>query len=282
MHDKSKTDLCFWLISALISLALLSGMAWAGDLDGFRGLKGTLKISGGTAHLPVMTEAALRIHTFNPDVYIDVGGGGTSIGIQQVGTGLADIGNSGRALTEAEKKQYHLLSHPLALDGIAVVVHVANPVTALSRTQIRQIFCGKVTNWQALGGADAPIVLYGREEGSATMEVFESKLLGKGVIAAPAHDVSSNGAMRNIIAMDKNGIGFLSIGHLDPTKVKAVTIDGVVPSQQTALNGKYTVSRVLYMNTRPTPSPLTRLFIDYLRSREGAEIISHAGYIPLH
>ncbi|MDH5299580.1 MAG: phosphate ABC transporter substrate-binding protein, partial [Desulfobulbaceae bacterium] len=226
-------------------------------------------------------EAAMRILSFNPEMYVDVAGGGTSLGIQKVGEGLVDIGNSGRPLTAAERERYRLVSYPLALDGIAVVVHAANPVSELSRAQIKKIFSGQIHNWREVGGADAPIVRYGREKGSATMEVFEGKLLGKEVTPAECNLVSSNSAMRNIVAMDRNGIGYLSIGHLDPAKVKGVTIDGVVPSQQNALNGKYTVSRTLYMNTGKNPSPLALLFIDYLRSTEGAAIIKEAGYFPL-
>ncbi|MDH4321875.1 MAG: phosphate ABC transporter substrate-binding protein [Desulfobulbaceae bacterium] len=266
------------LVAALV--LYFNGISIAGDLDRFRGLKGTLEIAGGTAHLPVMAEAARRIHDFNPDIFISVTGGGTACGIQKVGDGLVDIGNTGRALTEAERARYRLVSHPLALDGIAVAVNTENPVAGFSSEQVDMIFTGRIDNWQELGGANAPIVRYCREKGSATLEVFEKKLL-RGDLLAECNSVSSNGAMRNIISLDRNGIGYLSIGHLGSEKVKAVAIDGVVPSQQNALSGKYTVARTLFMNTGPSPSRLTTLFVEYLKSPEGAEIIKDAGYIPI-
>ena len=252
----------------------------AGELDRFRRVKGTLTIAGGTAHLPVMVEAAMRIHVFNSDIDIKVAGGGTSCGIQKVGAGLVDIGNCGRALSDAEREKYRLISRPLALDGIAVAVHVANPVSELSGEQVKKIFSGQIDNWQALGGSDAAIVRYGREKGSATLEVFEQKMLGQGGAAA-CNIVSSNSSMRNILSMDRDGIGYLSIGHLNSARVKGIIIDGVIPSQQNARNGNYAVARTLYMATRENPSELTVLFIEYLQSREGGEIIKESGYIPL-
>ncbi len=266
------------LVAAMV--LYFSGISFADDLERFRGVKGTLEIAGGTAHLPVMAEAAVRIHEFNPDIFISVTGGGTACGIQKVGEGLVDIGNSGRSLTDAERARYRLVSHPLALDGIAVAVNVANPVAGLSAEQVNMIFAGRIDNWQELGGANAPIVRYCREKGSATLEVFEKKLL-RGEVSVACNTVSSNGAMRNIISLDRNGIGYLSIGHLTSDKVKAVAIDGVVPSQQNALSGKYTIARTLYMNTGQNPSRLAILLIEYLKSAEGAEIIKDAGYLPL-
>ena len=264
---------------------MLSGeaVAFAGGLDPFQGVSGSLMIAGGTAHLPFMIEAAQRVHTAYPGIYINVVGGGSSLGIQKVGEGLVHIGNSGRPLSDAERAKYRLVSHPLALDGIAVVVHAGNPVSKLSREQIAGIFSGQICNWQELGGVDAPIMLYGRDQGSATMEVFEQKLLGKDMPLAlcKCNRISSNSVMRNIIAMDRNGIGFLSIGFLDWSKVKGISIDGVVPSQQNALNGTYTIARTLFLHTRENPSQLTHLFVEYLKSSEGASMIQEAGYLPL-
>ncbi|MFC1513208.1 phosphate ABC transporter substrate-binding protein [Thermodesulfobacteriota bacterium] len=269
------------LFLVLAVVFVVEATSFAGELDRFRGVKGTLKIAGGTALLPVMTEAALRIHAVSSDIHIKVtGGGGTSCGILKVGEGLVDIGNCGRALSDAEREQYRLISRPLALDGIAVAVHVANPVSELSVEQVKKIFSGQIDNWQALGGTDAPIVRYGRKQGSATREIFEKKMLGQRG-AAECNIVSSNSTMRNILAMDRDGIGYLSIGYIQPAKVKGITIDGVIPSQQNARNGKYGVTRTLYMATGENPSELAILFHEYLQSREGMEIIKESGYIPL-
>ena len=189
------------------------------------------------------------------------------------------IGNTGRALKEKEIAKYGLQSFPFAIDGVALVVNPANKVRAITAQQARDIFAGKITNWKALGGADAPITVYTREDGSGTREVFVEKALKKGPIVASANVVNSNGAMKTAIGQDKLGIGYVGIGHVDKS-VAALTFDKMVPSQENAASGAYTLTRLLYMNTKGAPSGLTKAFIDYIYSPEGSAIIEKSGYIP--
>jgi phosphate transport system substrate-binding protein len=257
-----------------------SGTASAGSLDSFAGLEGTIDIAGGTAHIPVMTDAAKNIMAFNPRIRVTVEGGGSGIGVQKVGEGLVSIGNTGRALSEEEIVKYGLKTYPFALDGVAVVINPNNPTSGLSAQQVRDIFSGQITNWKEVGGKDGPIHLFTRDEASGTREVFWEKLLKKGPIAGNANVVASNGAMKGAIAQDKDAIGYAGIGHVDQT-VKAVVLDGVVPSQDNAMNGSYPVVRKLYMNSKGEPSKLVKAFIDYIMSPDGAAIIAKAGYLPL-
>ena len=253
----------------------------SGDLAVFEGLEGTIDIAGGTAHIPVMEEAAKRIQKAWPQVRITVGGGGSGVGVQKVGEGLVDIGNAGRGLKDGEKKKYpDLSSHAFAVDGVAVAVHPSNPVRALTTEQARDVFAGTITRWSELGGPDRAINLYSREEASGTREVFWKKLLGKGEIAKGANVVTSNGAMKTALAADEAGLGYMSIGHIDE-KVGGVAIDGVEPSQENAMSGAYVVTRKLYMNTKGEPTPLVAAFVAYVRSSEGAAITEAAGYIPI-
>jgi phosphate transport system substrate-binding protein len=278
-----RTGLKRWLPSilvALMALTLASGPAAAGDLDRFKGLEGTVDIAGGTAHVPVMKEAAKRIMTVNPKIRITIAGGGSGVGVQKVGEGLVNIGNTGRALTEAEVKKYGLKTFPFAIDGVAVAVNPKNKVGNLKAAQIQEIFAGKIANWKQVGGADAAIHLFTRDEASGTREVFWKKLLKKGSIAQNANVVASNGAMKVSIAQDPNAIGYLGIGHVDAT-VKAVELDGVHPTQENAKNGKYPIVRKLYMNTKGEPTGVVKAFIEYIVSPEGAEISKKSGYIPL-
>lgn len=252
----------------------------AASLDSFAALEGTIDIAGGTAHIPVMTDAAKKIMVFNPKIRITVEGGGSGVGVQKVGEGLVSIGNTGRALSEAEIAKYGLKTYPFALDGVAVVINPANPVNALSALQVQDVFSGKITNWKEVGGKDAPIHLFTRDEASGTREVFWDKLLKKGPIAGNSNVVASNGAMKGAIAQDKDAIGYAGIGHVDQS-VKGVVLDGVVPSQENAMNGSYPVVRKLYMNTKGEPPKLVKTFIDYIMSPDGAAIIVKAGYLPL-
>ena len=265
--------------AAAAAVLLLSASAVAAPLDTFKGLKGTLDIAGGTAHIPVMKEAGKRIMTTNPDIRITVAGGGSGVGVQQVGEGLVQIGNTGRPLKDKEIASYGLKSFPFAIDGVALVVNPSNKVSNITAQQAIDIYNGKITNWKALGGDDAPISMYTREDGSGTREVFVERALSKGSIVQSANVVNSNGAMKTAVAQDRQGIGYVGIGHVDKN-VKALVFDGMVPSQENAAAGTYKVTRLLFMNTKGEPQGLTKAFIDYIYTPEGSEIISKSGYIP--
>ena len=131
-----------------------------------------------------------------------------------------------------------------------------------------------------MGGADASIHIYGRDEASGTREVFWKKLLNKGDVAQGINIVASNGAMKVAIAQDNQAIGYLGIGHIT-SEIQAVVIDGVLPTQENAKSGDYKVVRNLYMNTKGQPSALVQAFIDYVRGPEGAGLIEKSGYIPI-
>ncbi len=253
--------------------------SYADDLAPFKGEKGTVKVSGGTAHIPVMKEAAKQVMTAHPDIQITIAGGGSGVGIKQVGEGLVDIGNSGRKPTDDEIARYGLKLYQWAIDGVAVVVNPNNPVRALTGAQLIDIFAGKIDNWKAVGGEDRKISLYTRDEASGTREVFWEKGLKKGEVASKANVVVSNGAMKTAVAQDPAGIGYVSVGHIDPT-VAAVAVDGVAPTHETVTSGKYPIARGLYSNTKGEPAGLTKKFIEFLYTAEGQKIISANGFIP--
>ncbi|WP_263770218.1 phosphate ABC transporter substrate-binding protein [Propionivibrio soli] len=268
------------LAASAACIALYCSAATGAGLDAFAGKKGTLDIAGGTAHIPVMKEAAKRIMQANPEIRITVGAGGSGVGVQKVGEGLIHIGNTGRPLSDEEIAKYGLKSFAFAIDGVAAAVHPKNPVSNLTPAQVQDIFAGKITNWKTVGGADAAIHLYTRDEASGTREVFWEKLLKKGSIVEAANVVASNGAMKSAVSGDPGAIGYVSIGHIDET-IKAPTLDGVAPTQDNARSGKYPIVRNLYMNTKGAPQGLTAAFIDYIMGPEGVKITADAGYLPL-
>jgi len=265
----------------LVGWSLVFGSnANATALEAFKGEKGTVKIAGGTAHIPVVKEAAKRIMTYNPAIQISIAGGGSGVGIKQVGEGLIDIGNSGRKPTDEEIKRYNLHMFKWAIDGVGIVVNPKNPVTSLSKEQTRNVFAGKINNWKQLGGTDKPITVYTRDEASGTRAVFWKKALAKGDITPRANFVVSNGAMKSAIAQDPYGIGYVSVGHIDDT-VSAVTFCGVAPTLDNVKKGKYTIARGLYSNTKGKPGGLAEKMIGYLLSSEGQEIVSEKGFVPV-
>ena len=267
------------LILAL-SFTLVS-IPQAGDLDAFMKEKGTVKISGGTAHIPVMQEAAKRIMTFNSNIQISIAGGGSGVGIKQVGEGLVDIGNSGRKPTDEEINNHQLNLFKWAIDGVGVVVNPENTIKALSKAQLVDIFSGKISNWKRLGGIDKSINVYTRDKASGTRNVFWKKAIDKGEIIDKANFVVSNGAMKSAISSDPYGIGYVSVGHIDES-VAPVALDGVVPTLENVKQGKYKIARGLYSNTKGEPSGLVKKFIEYLFSPEGQQIAADKGFIPVN
>ncbi|MCF8027182.1 MAG: phosphate ABC transporter substrate-binding protein [Desulfobacteraceae bacterium] len=254
---------------------------WAGSsgLSAFDGLSGRLTIAGGTAHIPVMKQAARQIMRHNPDIAITVAGGGSGVGVQKVGAGLVDIGNTGRALSDEERDKFGLKSYAFAVDGVGLAVHPDNPLNNLSKDQVKGIFAGEIGSWKQVGGADRQINLYTRDEASGTRSVFWKKALDKDPVAVEANVIQSNGAMKVAISRDPDAIGYLSIGHMDDS-VSGVAIDGVSPTRENAKDGSYPVVRKLYMNTKGEPGKLARAFIDYLQGPRGGQIVSENGFIP--
>ena len=252
----------------------------AGDLDAFRGEKGAVRIAGGTAHIPVMKEAAKRIMMFNQDIHISIAGGGSGVGIKQVGEGLVDIGNSGRKPADNEIARYNLKMFKWGVDGVGIIVNPRNPVKSLTKSQLMDIFAGKINSWKVLGGADKEINLYTRDKSSGTRAVFWKMALSKGEVSPKANFVVSNGAMKSVVGNDPYGIGYVSVGYIDST-VAPVALDGVVPNLDTVRTGTYKIARGLYSNTKGNPTGLTKKFIDYLYTPEGQEIIAGKGFIPV-
>jgi phosphate transport system substrate-binding protein len=275
-HMKKFSPVIVFTISVLLAVC---SPAFSDSLDPFKTEKGELKISGGTAHIPVMKDAARQIMALNPEIRITIAGGGSGVGIKQVGEGLVDIGNSGRKPTDEEIGRYQLRLFQWAIDGVAPVVNPDNKVKELTKTQMIDIFSGKIDNWKMLGGADRKINIYTRDEASGTREVFWKKGLDKGQISPGAHVVVSNGAMKSAIAQDPYGIGYVSVGHVDET-VAVVALDGVAPSIETVQDGTYKIARGLYSNTKGEPVGLTKKFIDFLYTPEGKKIIEKQGFIP--
>lgn len=272
----------YGMIAIFILTLLLAGVApaVADDFSPFTGQAGTIKISGGTAHIPVMKAAAKQIMQRFSDVRITIAGGGSGVGIKQVGEGLVDIGNSGRKPTDDEIAKYDLNMFKWAIDGVGLVVNPKNSVASLTTAQAKAIFAGGIDNWKALGGADKAINLYTRDTASGTRAVFWKKALGKGEISAKANVVVSNGAMKAAVANDPYAIGYVSVGHMDES-IQPVALDGVTPTLETVKSGQYKVARGLFSNTKGEPTGLTKTFIDFLFSETGQGLAAAKGFIPV-
>ena len=170
--------------------------------------------------------------TYNPT--------GSGSGIKAVQEGRCDIGLSSCALKEEEKAQ-GLVGTVLAYDGIAVIVNPENTVEDLTVEQIAAIYKGEITNWSEVGGIDAEIVLIGREENSGTRDGFES-ITDTEDACKYRQELTSNGAVLTAVAENANAIGYISLSSVKDT-VKAISVNGVVPSEATIMAGSYPVQR---------------------------------------
>jgi len=267
------------VMAALLVLGMLAGCNRAGKApQGTSGLSGTIVIAGSTSVQPLSEELAAAFREKHPDVDISVAGGGSSAGIKAAQEGTAYIGASSRELKPDEKGT--VFETLIAKDGIAVVVHPGNAVDALSLDQVRKIFAGEITNWKDVGGSDAAINVYTREEGSGTRGAFEEIVMGEDTkISSKAGVQNSTGAVRTAVAGDPNGIGYISLGSVNKA-VKALKIDGVEPSKETVLNGSYRIARPFLYLTKGKPTGLVKAYIDFVLSPEGQKIVEQ-DFIPV-
>ena len=204
---------------------------------------------------------------------------GSGAGIQAVQEGRCDIGLASRNLKDEEKAN-GLEETILAYDGIAIIVNPANPVKDLDVETIAKIYTGEIKNWKEVGGNDAEIVLIGREAGSGTRDGFES-ITDTEDKCAYRQELTSTGDVITTVASNPNAIGYASLASVKDT-VKALTVDGVNPSEETIKTGTYVVQRPFVLVTKKDTklSKSAQQFFDYITSKEANEIISSSGVVP--
>ena len=209
--------------------------------------------------------------TYNPT--------GSGSGIKAVQEGRCDIGLSSRHL-KAEELEAGLSGNILAYDGIAIIVNPENPVSDLSLETIAKIYTGEITNWSEVGGNDVEIVLIGREAGSGTRDGFES-ITDTEDACKYRQELTSTGDVITTVAQNPGAIGYASVASVKDT-VKAVTVDGVAPTEATIKDGSYVVQRpfVLVTKTGVELSDAAFKFFTYITSTDANEIISAAGVVP--
>ena len=233
-------------------------------------------VAGSTSVHPYAEMLAQSYALLHPQYVIDVQGGGSSAGIMAVESGIAEIGMSSRPLKPSEQG---LQTIEIAKDGLAVILHPNNPVSDLTLAQLRGVYKGEITNWKDLGGADAAIHVYAREEGSGTRYAFEEMVMDGIMIMPRAIVQNTNGAVRQLISSDRNAIGFISLGLVDET-VKALKLEGVEATWGNVMNGSYRLFRPFLFVTDGQPGQAAEQFIAYTLSPEGQNVLVLEGLIP--
>jgi phosphate transport system substrate-binding protein len=239
-----------------------------------------LNVSGSTTVLPIAETAAEMFQEANPGTSVLVAGIGSSAGIEAVASGQSEIGTSSRDLKDAEKA-LGLVDTPIAHDAIAVIVNPANELTGLTKDQIAQVFEGKITNWRELGGPDMAIGVVNRDEASGTREAFWKIVLGERPFDRTAAVLPGTGQVRFVVAQSRGAIGYISVGFVDRT-VKAVAVDGVMPTEADIMSRRYPIARLLHFFTKGEPSGLAKRYIDFVLSPDVQEgVVREAGFLPI-
>ena len=214
----------------------------------------------------------------NTGITVTYNATGSGSGIQAVEEGRCDIGLSSRSLKD-EEKAAGLKETVLAYDGIAIIVHPDNPVSDLSIEQIAKLYTGEITNWKDVGGSDAEVVLIGREAASGTRDGFES-ITGTKDKCQYRQELTSTGDVITAVSQNPDAIGYASLAAIKDS-VKALSVDGVTPSEATVKDGSYPVQRpfVLVTVEGKTLSAAAQSFFDYATSADAADIIAKAGAV---
>lgn len=240
---------------------------------------GTVSTDGSTSMEKVIGALGEAFEQDNEGISFTYNPTGSGTGIQAVAEGRCDIGLSSRNLKD-EEKENGLKETVLAYDGIAIIVNTENTVEDLSIDMVSKIYKGEITNWKDAGGADGEIVLIGREAGSGTRDGFES-ITGTEDACQYRQELTSTGDVITTVAGNPNAIGYASLASVSDN-VKAVSVNGVIPGEETVKDSSYVVQRpfVLVTRTDKALSGTAQKFFDYITSDSAKEIISSAGVVP--
>ncbi len=241
-------------------------------------LSGTVNTNGSTSMEKVMGSLIEAFASVQPNINVQYTGSGSGAGVTGAQEGTCDIGLASRDLKSDETGVKQIT---VAKDGIAIVVNPENPVADLTLDQIAKIFTGEITNWSEVGGNDAEIAAIGREAGSGTRDGFESITDTKDACVYQ-NELTSTGEVIANVASNPNAIGYASLSAVDDT-VKAITVEGVAPSEATVLDGTYKIQRNFnFILNESTPlSDAAQAFVDFATSKEAADLITGAGAVPV-
>jgi phosphate transport system substrate-binding protein len=236
-------------------------------------------------------------HGLHPEVSISVTGGGSGTGIAALINGSTDIANASREMKEeefqqAEERGVTPVEHVVALDAIAVMVNPHNPVGQLSIPQISDLFAGRITNWQDVGGENRPVVLASRESNSGTYVYFLEKVVRRGdpqnqdLFSPEALLLPSSEIIGLEVSQNPNAIGYDGLGYVTPRQktVKVAPDEAgpfVPPSIDTVKDGTYPIARPLYMYTSGEPTGAIKEYLDWIVSDDGQKIVAELGFVPL-
>ncbi|MFC1566688.1 phosphate ABC transporter substrate-binding protein [bacterium] len=244
-----------------------------------------ITMEGSTTVLSIAQIAAEVYMDNNADVDISVRGGGSGVGIASLLEGTCDIADASRPIKDKElnkavEKGINPVAHVVAMDALCIVVHSSNPIKNLTKQQIKDIYTGKISYWDEVGGPEKEIVIVSRDTASGTYETFMKLVLDKQKTRPDSLLEASNKAVATVVSHTPGGIGYIGLGYLN-SSVKALTANGVKCTKENALSGKYPFSRLLFMYTNGEPKGAVKDFMDFIKGIDGQKLVEEVGYIGL-
>jgi phosphate transport system substrate-binding protein len=249
------------------------------DSSSESGTMAGLAVEGSDAVAPIL-QALVPEFTDTTDVAVDLLITESNFAVDAVGTGRAEVGLISRDMTDVEIERYpDIVLRTFALDGIAVVVNVDNPIDAISLEQLADIYSGRATSWMHVGGEDMPVVVYSRPPASEIGRVFGDAVLGTTPLREDVEVLDSSGQMETAVNDDVGAIAYIGSGVVG-SSVKTVTLDGVMPDAATIQGGSYPITRPFHVLTDPSPSNEAEAFVDFLTGPLGDDAVIANGFLP--
>jgi phosphate transport system substrate-binding protein len=219
---------------------------------------------------PALHELAAAFQAQNPNVLVEVQGGDTANGWEDLRAGRSEVAAlSWWDPANAPPDGYRLI--PVAKDAIAVVVQPSNPITGVTALQLRALFGGEILDWAALGGEQGEPVIVSREDGSGTRAAFESLVMGDRRVTLNALVMPTTRAVVDYVASHRSSVGYLSLDAVD-SRVRVIPVEGFLPDKGSAASGAYHLTRMLYLAVREPGSPGLQAFLDFAASPAGLAI----------
>lgn len=270
------------IVLTIVAVAVAAALGTAYAMRDKSASNTSITAVGSTALQPLVEAAGEEYAKDNLGTFINVQGGGTGTGLSQVSQGAVDIGNSDVFAEEKEgidtKK---LTDHQVAVVGIAPLLNKNNGVKNLTTKQLIAVFTGKVMNWKEVGGNDQKIVIINRAAGSGTRATFEQWGLN-GAQSTEAQEQDSSGMVRSIVSTTPGAISYAAFGYIDDSVV-AAKVNGVKPTKQNVVSGKYAIWSYEHVYTKGKPSEPVAKFLKYLTSKKvQSTLVSKLGYISIH
>jgi phosphate transport system substrate-binding protein len=233
----------------------------------------TITIAGSTALLPLVKDAANAYQAAHPDVKISVSGGGSGSGIAQVAGKAVQIGDSD--ITAPGHPELH--DNRVAVVGFAVIVHPGAGVKNLSKKQLQDIFSGKISNWKDVGGADQKLVVVNRPRSSGTRAVFAKTVMAGVPINESSLTEDATGTVVGVVKQTPGAISYAAFSGTRGAGVTEVAVDGVEPTDDNIIHGRYAIWSYEHMFTLGPPTGEVSRFIAFVQSN--SELVKRDGFI---